>query len=90
MAFFELTANKIKSTLNDIIIEPTLTLYFGKGAHIEGHKGVLSFSSEEIIFRKSKGLIILVGKNLTITELTKTDAYIKGDVLEIKGDGQNE
>ena len=90
MAFLFLTANKIKSNLNELIVDPTITLYYGKGAHLEGHKGVISFSKEEIIFKMNKGLIIIVGKNLTITDLTKTDAYVKGNIIEIKGEQKDE
>ena len=84
MAFYQLVANKIKAKVQSVLENCSLTIYFGQGAHVEGHSGIMSFNSEEIIFKRKKGLIKLIGKNLTLTEISQTDAYVKGSVTMVE------
>lgn len=82
MAFLELTAKKLKSELSSVL-SSSVSLYFGVGAHVEGHKGLISLTSEEIIFKFKKGKIIIAGQNLSLVEITEHDAYLGGKVFSI-------
>ncbi len=88
MAFFELTAKKIKTKVQNIFNNCTVTFYLGQGAHVEGHNGLMSFSSDEIIFRNKNGVVKVVGNKLKLTEISKTDAYVKGQVKSICLEGE--
>lgn len=88
MAFFELTAKKIKTNVQNILNNCTVTFFLGQGAHVEGHNGLMSFSSEEIIFRQKKGVVKVTGRKLNLTEINKTDAYVKGNIKSVCSEGE--
>lgn len=87
MAFYQLTAKKIKTSISNALDSFTLTIYFGQGAHVEGHNGLMSYSPQEIVFKKKKGLVKLVGEKLSLTEISKTDAYVKGRIITVASEG---
>ena len=80
MAFFEQIVNKLKSTYDDLLDDFILTVFSGKGVHVEGHRGVTFFSNSEIIVKKRKGVISIFGKDLTITEFSESDLYVSGKI----------
>ncbi len=83
MAFFKLTANKIKLSESELLADCIVSVYSAKGVHLEGHKGVLVFSEEEIVFKRKKGAITILGKNLNISEISSTDAYVSGEIESV-------
>ena len=48
--------------------------------YLEGHKGILKLSEENITFRVPSGVIVITGTNLLIKELTKSTASITGNI----------
>lgn len=52
----------------------------GNFLYVEGHKGLLKLSQENITFRVKHGVVVIIGTNLTIKELTKTTASIFGNI----------
>ncbi len=55
-----------------------------KLVYIEGHKGVVSISSENISVRVKKGVLCIVGKNLQIKRISHTTLVIIGQIKEIE------
>ncbi len=58
------------------------------GVLVEGHKGLLGCSAEEISLRVKKKKLVIRGKNLLLLEITPDEAYIKGKIFafEVEGD----
>ncbi len=78
MAFFSQTVRKLKSTCDNLLDDCVVTLFSGKAVHVEGHRGITLFSDNEIILKKRKGVVSILGNNLTITELGESDVYVSG------------
>ena len=56
----------------------SVSVYGGRGVHVEGHKGVSFMSGEEMIFKTKKGVLSIRGMGLKILEIGENDAYITG------------
>lgn len=80
MAFYELTGKKLKVNLSELFEDCSVTLYCNSGVHVEGHKGIMLFSNEEIVFKGKRKEISVYGNHLKLREITDSDAYITGDV----------
>ena len=52
----------------------------GSFLYLEGHRGILKLSQENITFRVKNGVVVIIGSNLSIKELTKTTASIIGNI----------
>lgn len=71
----------LKTKLNiDKIAGYRLSLIAGKGIIIEGHKGLYHLSEDEVKIRIRKGSITILGKDLTIKEISSTEIYILGSI----------
>ena len=55
-----------------------------KLVYIEGHKGVISISKENISIRVKKGVLCVVGKNLQIKRISYTTVVVIGEIKEIE------
>ncbi len=55
-----------------------------KMIYVEGHKGIVSISTETISFRIKKGVISIVGTKLFIKRITKTTLTICGEIKQIE------
>ena len=55
----------------------------GQAVYLEGHAGVVSFNTDNVIFRLKKKLLTVSGKNLCIAEFDKTTAVIVGEVESV-------
>ena len=56
-----------------------------KGVLVEGHGGLLSYSSEEIVLRiKRSKKLALSGEDLTLNEVSCEEAYIRGKLKSIE------
>lgn len=51
---------------------------------VEGHKGLLFFSKEEIKMRIPNGTVTVAGENLSLREVSKTEAMISGKILRVE------
>ena len=50
---------------------------------VEGHNGILKYSDDEVILRFKRKKLVVSGKNLTILEISKEEAFIKGAIFGI-------
>ncbi len=57
-----------------------LTLFGRTAVLVEGQKGVLSFSPDEVKIRLPDGLIAVRGKNLVIRQLSSTALTVSGEI----------
>lgn len=55
-----------------------------KFLYIEGHKGVLNFSTEMITFKVKNGVITVQGKCLYISEISNDTLAISGEIKSIE------
>ena len=77
--------DEIKKSLkieNMEFASPVVTV-FGKVGAIEGHKGLLFFSDEEIRFKVKSRILSVSGKNLSLVETSERDAVISGIVEKV-------
>jgi len=61
-----------------------ITLIAGKELLIEGHKGILSYSENEIIIRVRHGKIELLGEKLFIKEINEDEVLVTGCVDSVR------
>lgn len=55
----------------------------GKYVYLEGHKGILHLSDEEISFKLKKKTLNIKGYNLKIKILDNTTSVVEGNVLQV-------
>jgi sporulation protein YqfC len=55
----------------------------GKAVYIEGHKGLISISSETIQFKVKDKIIIVSGKDLKLKILSSVTSSIAGEIENI-------
>lgn len=55
----------------------------GKYVYLEGHKGILHLSDEEISFKLKKKTLSIKGYDLKIKILDNTTSVVEGNVLEV-------
>ena len=51
---------------------------------ISGHKGLSSLSDEEIVVRRKKGCIRVVGRALRLLQGSPAELYIAGDIRSVE------
>lgn len=82
------------SFLNDIIIKLGLPpdncvggdcvrIFNGGGVLVEGHKGVLNYTSAQIVVKLKKEKLIVDGENLKIIEVNPSEIYISGKIAGV-------
>lgn len=84
MSFFNEIILKIGLKPEDSIGGWKLTLLDGKGALIEGHKGVQSYNSEEVVAKIKGDLLQVTGENLKVAEINDLELFIKGKIYKIE------
>ncbi len=62
---------------------PQIVFYFNAGIAVEGHKGVLSFSDREIVFRVGRDKVKITGKELTVREISDRQLFIRGEIESV-------
>lgn len=90
MAFYKDISEKLKTELNTLLSSFTISVYGGTGAHIEGHKGLGYMAPDEIVFKSKRGNLTIKGKELRISEISKTDAYVVGVITSVTMGVQDE
>ena len=48
--------------------------------YIEGHKGILKLSQENMTFKVKNGVLVVLGKNMQMKELTQNTVSIIGKI----------
>lgn len=61
-----------------------LVLVSGSFLYVEGHKGLLKLSEENISLRVKGGVLIVLGSNLSIKELTPNTISITGKITNFE------
>ena len=60
-----------------------VTIFAFRGVVIEGYKGILRISAEEIRLRINKSVLVVSGKNLAVAEASSDEIFIRGDITAI-------
>ncbi len=84
MSFFNEIILKIGLKPEDSIGGWKLTLLDGKGALLEGHKGVQSYNNEEIIAKIKGDLLQITGADLKVAEINDLELFIKGKIYKVE------
>lgn len=72
---------------------PKITLVGNLNLNVENHKGIISYTADEVRLRVSDGYLIARGSNFALRSISKTDVFLEGEisnlaiVLDMKGDG---
>lgn len=58
------------------------------GVCVEGHNGLLSYTSDEIVLRYKRKKLVVRGKDMLLLEISKEEAFIKGKLcsFEVEND----
>ena len=56
----------------------------GKALYVEGHKGLLALSEEKIMFKVKGKIVVVLGKDLKIKEMTKEILSLVGEIEKIE------
>ncbi|MCL2631068.1 MAG: YabP/YqfC family sporulation protein [Firmicutes bacterium] len=83
MSFFNDTVLKLGLPHDNFVGGDKVSIFSGKGAFIEGHKGVFSVSEEEIVIKLKKEKVYISGNGLKITEINASEIYIIGKISGI-------
>jgi len=83
MAFLENVSANFDVTTAELTAKPQIMIFLDRGASVEGHNGLISLSDTLVELRLKKRVLKIIGENLIVKELTKTDAYIAGKILEV-------
>jgi len=51
--------------------------------YVQGHKGVVSFSTDKIVLRVQKARLEITGANLRVKQLSNDDAVITGGIAGV-------
>lgn len=85
--FFRMFLDEIKKSLkieNMEFASPVVTIFGKVGAAVEGHKGILYFSDEEIRFKVKSRILSVSGKNLSLVESGEREAVVSGTVEKVE------
>ena len=61
----------------------SVTMLGSSGVIVEGHRGIMSYSTEEVKIRTRKKYISILGDNLTIKNINDKDVYVVGAIHEV-------
>ncbi len=62
---------------------PRVVLFYNAGVAVEGHKGLLSCSDEEIVFRLGKDKMRISGKGLVVREISDKRLFVRGAIVSV-------
>lgn len=72
---------------------PRITLVGNLNLNVENHKGIISYSRQEVRLRISDGYLIARGSGFALRSISRTDIFLEGEisslgiVLDMNGDG---
>lgn len=68
----------------DILLDmPRVTLIGSRQLHIENHRGVLSFTPEELLLALSRGQLRVGGSGLVIRSIMSEEISVEGEIASI-------
>lgn len=81
--FIDEVVSKLQLSNTDLAL-PKITL-FAKGLLlIEGHKGLLFFSAEEIKFRIKNGTVSILGEGFSLAEASSEACIVRGKIKSVE------
>lgn len=72
---------------------PRITLVGNINLNVENHKGIISYTADEVRLRVSDGYLIARGRGFSLRSISRTDVFLEGEinslqiVLDSLGDG---
>lgn len=72
---------------------PRITLVGNINLNVENHKGIISYTADEVRLRVSDGYLIARGLGFSLRSISRTDVFLEGEinslqiVLDSLGDG---
>ena len=90
MAFIDNARQILGRGLDDMTAGMRITIYVGRGVHIEGYKKIITFGPENIELRAGKRAVSVEGNDLCICELGNEDIYITGKIYRVTTEGQGD
>lgn len=77
--FYDEIFSKLNIQNSDFIF-PRITILGKCGVIIEGHRGIMLFSDEEIKLRIKGGYISVTGELLSLSEVSESEAVVSGRI----------
>lgn len=74
----EIIAEKLDLPREVVMDLPKITIIANTEINIEGHKGILMFTENEIQVNTKQGIVVVTGRNLEIS-------YLGGSTITLKG-----
>ena len=84
MSFFNEIILKIGLKPSEGIGGWKITLLDGKGALLEGHKGIVSYNTQEIVAKLKVGMLQITGDNLKVAEINAQELFVKGKINKVE------
>ena len=68
----------------DLAVGERVLVVDDRAVHIAGHGGLTKMSEEEIVFRRKKRTIAVLGEKLQLVELTPDEGYVLGRIRAVE------
>ena len=68
---------------------PRVTLTGSDAVHVEQHKGLSAYLSEEVRFRTACGMLRIGGRELRLKRYTACEAMVTGEIRSVSIEGAN-
>ncbi len=83
MAYKEELCKLVEHTIGENVLGNKVTI-FDDMTVIEGHNGIVTFTSELVKVRVGKKVLVLVGKNFRIVTCSANDMIVQGDIQNVE------
>lgn len=83
-SFSQCVANVCGLEMATLIKDYKLSLFGGHTAVIEGHKGIVEYSTDRVSFALHKGVLRVCGSELGIKGLEKNFAVVVGNICKVE------
>ena len=95
--FKKLKASKLNMMIDSHLNLPRITMIGDIHVYIENHRGIIRFTSDEVILKVSNGQLRIKGSELVIKMLLTTEILVEGKINDLemeqtsaKVEGKNE
>jgi len=80
--FFDEIKNKM-GIKNDLLSDYTIVNISGKALYAEGHQGIITISTEKLVFKVKQCQMLVEGSGLILTELQEDTLLVQGRIDKI-------
>lgn len=63
---------------------PRITLVGNLNLNVENHKGIISYSANEVRLRVSDGYLIATGRGFALRSISRTDVFLEGEIMALR------